>query len=66
VIPLRDSVPARSLPGVTWALIGVNVFVFLQELALGSGLDEFLRTWGFIPRTEDGGRLFSGPSICSV
>ena len=49
MIPLRDSVPARSLPGVTWALIGVNVFVFLHELALGPGLDEFLRTWGFIP-----------------
>ena len=49
MIPLRDSVPNRSLPVVTWALIGVNVFVFLQEVALGPELDGFIRTWGFVP-----------------
>jgi membrane associated rhomboid family serine protease len=49
VIPLRDSVPNRSQPVVAWALIAVNVYVFLYELSLGPGLDSFIRTWGFVP-----------------
>jgi len=49
MIPLRDSVPARSWPVVTWVLIGVNVWVFLYELLLGPGLEAFVRTWGFVP-----------------
>jgi membrane associated rhomboid family serine protease len=49
MIPLRDSVPARSWPVVTYTLIGVNVWVFLYELALGPELEPFVRTWGFIP-----------------
>jgi membrane associated rhomboid family serine protease len=49
MIPLRDSVPSRSWPGVTYALIAVNVWIFLYELALGPELEEFIRTWSFIP-----------------
>ncbi len=49
MIPLRDSVPARNQPVVTWVLIGVNVWVFLYELGLGPELDGFIRTWGFVP-----------------
>ena len=49
MIPLRDSAPARGWPLVTWALIGINVWVFFYELLLGPGLEEFARTWGFIP-----------------
>src|SRR3989442_10442091 len=49
VIPLRDSVPVRSWPVVTWTLIGVNVWVFLYELRLGPELETFVETWGFIP-----------------
>ena len=56
MIPLRDSVPARSWPVVTWVLIGVNVWVFLYELLLGPGLEAFVRTWGFVPRATRGMR----------
>src|SRR5438132_3887368 len=49
MIPLRDSVPVRSWPLVTWALIGANVWVFLYEVLLGPDLEPFLRTWGFVP-----------------
>jgi len=49
VIPLRDSVPSRSQPVVTWVLITINACVFFNELALGPGLDGFLQTWGFVP-----------------
>ena len=34
VIPLRDSVPSRRTPVVTWALIAINAAVFLFELTL--------------------------------
>ena len=34
MIPLRDSVPARSQPVVTWVLIGVNVYVKPGKQAL--------------------------------
>jgi membrane associated rhomboid family serine protease len=49
VIPLRDTVRAQSWPLVTYALIGVNVWMFLYELALGPELEPFVRTWGFVP-----------------
>jgi membrane associated rhomboid family serine protease len=49
VIPLRDPVRAQSWPLVTYALIGVNVWMFLYELALGPELEPFVGTWGFVP-----------------
>ena len=49
MIPLRDSIPSRSWPVVTYLLIGLNVWVFLYEVALGPDLDAFLRTWGLVP-----------------
>lgn len=49
MIPLRDSVPARTWPVVTYGLIGANVWVFLYEVTLGPDLDPFLRAWGFVP-----------------
>ena len=49
MIPLGDSVPIRSWPVVTWGLIGINVWVFFHELALGSNLEAFIQVWGFVP-----------------
>jgi membrane associated rhomboid family serine protease len=49
MFPLRDSVPVHRWPVVTWLLIGMNVWAFLNELLLGPELEAFVRTWGFIP-----------------
>ncbi|MEW6299769.1 MAG: rhomboid family intramembrane serine protease [Thermodesulfobacteriota bacterium] len=49
MIPLRDTIPARSWPLVTVGLITVNVLAFLYELRLGPALDEFFLQYGFIP-----------------
>jgi membrane associated rhomboid family serine protease len=49
MVPLRDSMPVQRWPVVTWVLIGVNVWVFLNELLLGPELEAFIRTWAFIP-----------------
>jgi membrane associated rhomboid family serine protease len=34
MIPLRDTTPRRRTPWVTWGLIALNVFLFLQERAM--------------------------------
>jgi membrane associated rhomboid family serine protease len=49
MIPLRDSVPSRSWPVVSWTLIALNVVVFGYELALGPDVEWLVRTWGFVP-----------------
>lgn len=49
MIPLRDLNPTRTRPYLTWALIGVNVVVWLYEVLLGSGLPLFVQRWGVIP-----------------
>ena len=41
-----DDSQRRTFPSVTMALIGVNVLVFLAELAGG---DQFITNWAFIP-----------------
>ncbi|HYR96333.1 MAG TPA: rhomboid family intramembrane serine protease [Candidatus Binatus sp.] len=49
MIPLRDTIPARSYPFVTVALIVANVAVFLHELSLGPYLEQFIYAFGFVP-----------------
>jgi membrane associated rhomboid family serine protease len=49
VIPLRDTVRTEGWPFVTWALITINVWMFLYELALGPELESFVETFGFVP-----------------
>jgi membrane associated rhomboid family serine protease len=41
-----DDSQRRTFPTVTMALIGINVVVFLAELAGG---DQFITNWAFIP-----------------
>jgi len=60
VIPIRDTVPSRTVPVMTLALIAVNVLVFVHETALGPHLEAFVFHYGMIPRrfvlwTEAGG-----------
>ncbi|NOZ29552.1 MAG: rhomboid family intramembrane serine protease [Chloroflexi bacterium] len=49
MIPLGDSTPRRSVPVVTYTLIGLNVVFFLVELAQGPHLEQFIRQWGAVP-----------------
>ncbi|HEU4537115.1 MAG TPA: rhomboid family intramembrane serine protease, partial [Polyangiaceae bacterium] len=51
MFPLRDRLPSRTTPFVTWLLIAANVFAFLYELAMLEAVgDGFLLAWGFVPR----------------
>ena len=49
MIPLRDTIPSSRRPVVTYALIAVNVVVFLFELSLGRALEPFIFQWGLVP-----------------
>lgn len=50
MLPLRDTVRSRSVPFVTYALIGLNVLVFLYEVSLGQqGFNRLLTDFGLVP-----------------
>jgi rhomboid family protein len=49
MIPLRDNVPSRGVPVVTYGIIALNVVVFLHEIQLGHRADGFLETFGLVP-----------------
>lgn len=49
MIPLRDSIPRRTFPLVTLALIAANVGAFLLEASRGSNVEAFLLRYAFVP-----------------
>jgi membrane associated rhomboid family serine protease len=50
VVPLRDNNPTRIVPFVTYALVAINIAVFVYELSLGDQLEAFFRVWAVVPR----------------
>ena len=49
MIPLRDYNRPQRVPLINYSLIAVNVFVFLYQLSLPGGADEFIADWGLKP-----------------
>jgi membrane associated rhomboid family serine protease len=50
LFPIRDTVPSRHAPVMTGVLIGLNVVVFLYELALGpQQLEQVFYLFGIVP-----------------
>jgi rhomboid family protein len=50
LIPVRDTIPHRHTPVVTWTLIAVNVIVFLYELSLDpQDLERLFYLFGIVP-----------------
>ena len=49
MLPLRDTIPSRTTPVVTIALIVLNALAFLIELGQGAGLGRFLAEYGLVP-----------------
>ena len=50
MIPLRDNILSAGVAIINYAIIILNVLVFLFELSLGNELDNFLRVFGFVPK----------------
>jgi membrane associated rhomboid family serine protease len=49
--PIGDDNQDITTPAiVTWALIALNVAVFLYELSLGDAAQRFITAWGAVPR----------------
>jgi membrane associated rhomboid family serine protease len=49
MIPLRDVIPSRTTPYVTFALIALNTLVFVYQLSIGSTIEEFILYFGLVP-----------------
>ncbi len=49
MVPLRDNNPIRIVPYVTYAIIAINILVFIYELSLGPNLEAFFRVWAVVP-----------------
>ena len=49
MIPLKDTIPSRTIPFVNYLLILVNSIIFLYEVSLGQQLQSVLHTFGIIP-----------------
>lgn len=56
MIPLRDTVPARSFPVVNWLLIALNVLMFVIILSLRSDAEGLVAALGLAPK-----RLLTDP-----
>ncbi|MEM8719931.1 MAG: rhomboid family intramembrane serine protease [Cyanobacteria bacterium P01_G01_bin.39] len=50
MIPLKDENPTYSTPIVVYALIAINVVVFLHQMTLGSGVPGFFQLYAVIPQ----------------
>jgi len=56
MVPVRDDIPSYSRPFVVYALIVINLVVFLYELALGQyGLQQMVSSFGVVPAQFTGG-----------
>ena len=49
MIPIRDTIPAKHFPIVNNTIIGVNIVVFLIQLAQGPEMDRFVYIFGLVP-----------------
>ncbi len=49
MIPIRDTIQPRHTPVVNHVLIGINVVVFLVQMAQGPDMDRFVYLYGLVP-----------------
>jgi membrane associated rhomboid family serine protease len=50
MIPIRDTIRRQHFPFAVWALVAVNVYVFIRELALpADSTEQFIYLFGLVP-----------------
>lgn len=49
MFPIRDTIQARHSPVINLTIIGMNVVVFLAQLAQGPEMDRFVYLYGLVP-----------------
>lgn len=50
MIPIKDENPTYSTPIVVYALITINILVFLHQMTLGTGVEGFFQLYAVIPQ----------------
>jgi len=55
MLPLRDDIPSSKKPLITYTLVAINVLVFIYQMSLGSGVRDFIFSYGVIPVNILGG-----------
>ena len=50
MIPINDENHTPTTPIVVYALVAINIAVFLHQMALGAGIDGFYQLYAVIPR----------------
>ena len=64
MIPLRDTIPTRTFPGMTIALIAANVLVFLHQASLGQrAAGAFVAAFGAVPAQITGAAPHAAPLL---
>ena len=64
MIPLRDTIPSRTFPGVTIALIAANVLVFAWQLSLGPRAGgAFVADYGAVPAQITGAAAHAAQAL---
>ncbi|SMD12394.1 hypothetical protein SAMN02746065_1419 [Desulfocicer vacuolatum DSM 3385] len=49
MIPIRDTIPSRTVPVVTYAIMALNTFVYLSQATMGPDVESFVYIYGFVP-----------------
>ena len=49
MIPIRDTIPSKNYPVANTTIIGINVVIYLIEMAQGPNLDRFVYIYGLVP-----------------
>ena len=50
MVPLKDDNPISTTPVVVYALLALNIAIFLYEISLGEdALQQFFNTWAIVP-----------------
>jgi membrane associated rhomboid family serine protease len=67
MIPIRNAVPTRYPPVVTWLLIAINCLVFLLQNSLSPGeLEELLRDFALIPARYTAALAYGDPNLSAI
>lgn len=66
MIPLRDTIPSRRIPFVTYALLMVNIGVFVVQLLAPDGGAAMVNAYGLVPARLAGWLLGQGGSLAEA
>ncbi len=49
MIPIRDTIPSRTIPVVTYTIIAINTIVYLSQVTMGPEVESFFYLYGLVP-----------------